>query len=97
MMAKGIAWWKVLVVGSAVAAGAFLGQLPWRRAWEQQRSLAALREDVRRAEADRERLVREKARLENPLFREAMLREQGLLKAGERPLTVSPEGPAESR
>jgi|GEM_PF-3527354 len=96
-MAKGVAWWKLLVVGSAVAAGVFLGQLPWRRAWEQQRSLAALREDVRRAEADRERLAREKARLANPLFREAMLREQGLLKAGEKPLPVPLEGSAETR
>ena len=96
-MAKGVAWWKLLVVGSAVAAGVCLGQLPWRRAWEQQRSLAALREAVRRAEADRERLAREKARLENPLFREAMLREQGLLKAGEKPLTVPLEGSAETR
>jgi hypothetical protein len=49
--------------------------------------------EMRRAEAERERLAREKARLENPLFREALLRDQGMLKAGERPLEW---GPAES-
>ncbi len=96
-MAKGIAWWKLLVVLSAVLAGVFLGQVPWRRVWEQHRKLDALRADMRRAEADRERLAREKARLENPLFREAMLREQGMLKAGEKPLSLPAETPAETR
>lgn len=96
-MAKGVAWWKALLVISAVGVGVFLGQLPWRRYWEQERRLASLRSDMRRAEAERERLAREKARLENPLVREALLRDQGMLKAGEKPLEWTPPEPVEAR
>ncbi|MCX7798804.1 MAG: med21 domain-containing protein [Fimbriimonadales bacterium] len=96
-MAKGFAWWKVLLLASAAGTGVFLGQLPWRRYWEQEQRLAALRSDMRRAEAERERLAREKARLESPLFREALLRDQGMLKAGEKPLEWSSSEPAEYR
>jgi hypothetical protein len=77
--------WNIGFVAAAVATGLALSYRPWS-VWRDQRIKADQHiEEMRQAEKSREELIRKRARIETPLGKEEIAREQGYLKPGEQP------------
>ncbi|MBI1756855.1 MAG: hypothetical protein HYR64_07095 [Fimbriimonas ginsengisoli] len=77
--------WNVALVVAAVGAGLLLSARPWRVASEQRRRAEEAQAQMRESERHRVELIREKARLEAPIGREALAREKGFVKPDEAP------------
>ncbi len=81
----------LFLVLCAFATGFFLAREPWI-VYTQQRERAREAEDtLRRAEAEREANLREKAKFENSIGREQLARERGYVRKGE--VRMGPDGP----
>jgi len=83
MRRKQIWTWSVVVL--ALGAGLALSATPWRAYFTQQALTDAQLNEMRTAEESRSALSREKARLENPVGREELAREQNYRRPGEQP------------
>lgn len=82
---KKLALWAVFAV-LAVSVGAYMAREPWGR-YQHERALARDAEnDMKRAEAERAELIRQKARYKSAAGREELLRESGYTKEGEQPI-----------
>jgi hypothetical protein len=82
---KSAAYWIVFVVVAA-SVGAYLAREPWGR-YQEERALARRStEEMKKAEAERAQLIKQKARYKSPAGREELLRENGYTKQGEQPL-----------
>ena len=80
-----LAYWVVLFV-AATALGAYLAREPWQK-YQEERALARkANDDMRRAEAERAELIKQRAKYKSPAGREELLRESGYTKQGEEPL-----------
>ncbi|MBX3118082.1 MAG: hypothetical protein KF784_03390 [Fimbriimonadaceae bacterium] len=78
--------WEMVFVGVAVAVGIALSARTWDT-YNQQRVKADKKvSEMKKAEQDREALLRQKGQYESPSGREQLAREQGYTKAGEKPL-----------
>lgn len=82
---KKLAYWVVFVV-LAVSVSAYMAREPWGK-YQNERALARdAEEDMKKAEAERAELIRQKARYKSAAGREELLRESGYTKEGERPI-----------
>ena len=78
--------WNLTFVLAAAATGLALSYRPWS-VWRDHRAKADQHvQEMRDAERSREELIRQRARMETPLGKEEMAREQGYLKPGETPV-----------
>lgn len=75
--------WQVFIAVSAIGLGLFLSQKPWEVYKDQQKKADGISTEMREAELERERLMKEKMRASNPLGREQKIREKGWIKPGE--------------
>ena len=76
--------WQITIVVAAIAAGLYLSRKPWQVYGEQRNNLADIKAEMREAEAERERMLREKMDLSSPLGKERRIRDAGALKKGEK-------------
>ena len=84
MKRKRLWTWSVVVL--AIAAGLALSATPWRAYFKQQALTDGQVSEMRAAEEFRSALSREKARIENPVGREELAREQNYRRPGEEPV-----------
>ena len=72
----------------AVSVGAYMAREPWGR-YQEERALAKrANEEMKKAEAERAELVRQRAKVKSPAGREELLRDNGYVKKGEQPLDM---------
>jgi cell division protein FtsB len=81
--------WHALLVLLAASIGAVLSIESWQHYSAQRRLAEAARAEMRAAEAERVRLMRQEARLESAAGREERARERGYRREGELPLEAS--------
>lgn len=82
---KKVAFYIAFVV-LAVSVGAYMAREPWGK-YQEERALARrANEDMKKAEAERADLIRQRAKVKSPAGREELLRESGYVKQGEQPL-----------
>ena len=86
---KKAAYWIAFVV-CAASIGAYMARDPWLKYQQERASERKSEQDMRRAEAERAELMRQKSRLKSPAGREEMLRRDGYIKPGEEPLGAKP-------
>lgn len=84
-MARNYGWHALLLV-LAAGAGVAMGVESWRHYSAQNKRATEARDEMRLAESERTRLMREQTRLESPLGREERARERGYRRANELPL-----------
>jgi hypothetical protein len=77
--------WQVAIVVAAVGTGLYLSRKPWIVYGEQMRSLEETRQEMREAESEHERLLKQEMELSSPLGKEKLWRNKGRLKKGETP------------
>lgn len=78
--------WQIFIVVSAVGVGLFLSQKPWQVYKDQQGKAEGVVAEMREAELERERLMKEKMKASSPLGREQKIREKDWTKPGEKVL-----------
>jgi hypothetical protein len=85
---KKLAYWVVFVVVAA-SVGAYMAREPWSK-YQKERSLALeAGEEMKKAEAERAELIKQRSRYKSAAGREELLRESGYTKQGERPLDTN--------
>ena len=77
---------NLLVVLGGLALGVALSAKPWQVFGEQKQRALDARAEMQSAETSRNALIRQKSRLESPLGREQLARDQGYSKPGEIPV-----------
>jgi hypothetical protein len=83
-----VAFWLAFFV-AAVGLGAYFAREPWQR-YQHERALAReANDEMKKAEAERAELIKQRARYKSPAGREELLRESGYTKEGEQPLDQS--------
>ena len=82
---KKLGFWTLIVALAAVAGGT-LSYKPWKAFFEQRSIANEQRKEMDDAEKNRGALAREKAALESHSGREALAREHGFIRPGERPV-----------
>ena len=83
-MKKVVYWVALLIV--AVSIGAYMAREPWQR-YQEERALARrANEDMKKAEAERAELIKQRAQYKSAAGREELLRDSGYTKQGEVPL-----------
>lgn len=87
-MARNYGWHALLLV-LAAGVGAALSVESWRHYSAQNERAEAAQTEMRLAEAERTRLMRQQTRLESPIGREEGARKLGYRRANERPLEPS--------
>lgn len=87
-MARNYGWHALLLV-LAVGVGAALSVESWRHYSAQNKRATEARDEMRLAESERARLMREQSRLQSPVGREERARERGYRRVNERPLEPS--------
>lgn len=78
--------WEMVFVGAAVAVGIALSARTWEAYNVQRLKGDEKSTEMKKAEAAREDLLKQKAKLESPAGREQMARDQGFTRPGEKPL-----------
>jgi len=75
--------WRISFVVLALGTGLFLSRKPWGVLREQQSKTNQIEQEMQLAEKERERLMKEKSKLDSPLGKEELVRGQGLIRPGE--------------
>lgn len=81
--------WTVVVLAAALVGGA-LSYKPWRAYLDQRQVTSRENEKMHDAELRRAALSAESARLRSNAGREALAREHGMIKPGEKPADENP-------
>ncbi len=78
--------WRFAIVLVAVFVGMYLSRKPWEVYRVQQAKTNDVYQEMKEAEEERSRLMKDRMKLSSPLGKEQTLREQGWHKPGEIPV-----------
>ena len=75
--------WQFAIIAAAVACGLFFSRKPWEAFRDQQAKANEAQLEMRNAEQERERLLKEKMKYSSPVGKEQAIRNKGWTKPGE--------------
>jgi hypothetical protein len=78
--------WRIFIVVTACATGFYLSRKPWEVYRGQEGKSKEISSEMREAEQERERMMREKMKYGSSLGREQHMRDKGWAKPGETPI-----------
>ncbi|MBC8065756.1 MAG: hypothetical protein H7Y17_13070 [Chlorobia bacterium] len=78
--------WRFFIVFAAVGAGLYLSRKPWEVYRDQDYKSKEISAEMQAAEKERERLLKDKMKIDNPIGREQIIRDRGWIKNGEKPI-----------
>lgn len=80
--------WAIVGAAVAVGLGLYLSRGPWLMFWQQRSRASVAATELAKTEREKTSLMRERARLETPMGRQELAREQGYVKKGEESMTL---------
>jgi hypothetical protein len=75
--------WQLTIIAAAVVCGLFFSRKPWEMFRDQQAKAKEAQLEMREAEQERERLLKEKMKYSSSVGREEAVRNKGWTKPGE--------------
>lgn len=78
--------WRFFIVFAAVGVGLYLSRKPWEVYRDQDYKAKEISAEMQAAEKERERLLKDKMKIDNPIGREQIVRDWGWQRKGEKPI-----------